>query len=160
MQRHAHERGFSLIELTIGVVIVGITLAVTVPNVQSYRNSQRIASGTDQITSMIRSAQARARSTNSQIIVLYNTGTISIVDDANDNGVADFGENEISHQMPDGVTVASTTFTGNQLLFNARGRAMAAGTLTVGGLHTANREVRVSLGTGQLKVTTETAVAP
>jgi type IV fimbrial biogenesis protein FimT len=155
MKRRRRNAGFSLTELMVGVTLTGIVLAATVPNVRSYRESQRMTAAGDQIASAIRDAQARARSQNHDVVVEYRTNTneFAVIDDVNGNGVADAGEQVTVSPLPDGVTLASTTLTSNQLIFNGRGRSVNSGTVVLSGSHVENREVSVSAGTGRVKVT-------
>ena len=154
MHMRCTRAGYSLAELMVGVVLTGIVLAATVPNVRSYRESQRMSAASDRIASAIRTAQARARSLNHDVIVNYRSGSndFQVIDDANENGVADGGEQVTVVPIPGGVTLSATTLTGNQLLFNGRGRATNSGTITLAGSHVEDLEIRVSAGTGRVHV--------
>ena len=146
--------GYSLTELMVGLALTGIVVAATVPNLRSYRESQRMAAASDEIASAIRTAQARARSVNHDIIVEYRTSSneFAVIDDENGNGSADAGEQVTVKPLPSGVTLAATTLTSDQLLFNGRGRATNGGSITLSGSHVSDREIRVSTGTGRVKV--------
>ena len=162
MQMRGRRAGYSLIELMVGITLTGIVLAATVPNIRSYRESQRMASASDRVASAIRSAQARARSQNHDIIIDYRpiTNEFAVIEDANENGIADGGEQVTLHPLPGGVTLSATTLTGDQLLFNGRGRATNSGTITLQGSHVSDREIRVSAGTGRVMVTMPKATSP
>jgi Tfp pilus assembly protein FimT len=140
----------------VGMAVTGIVIAATVPNLRSYRESHRMAAAGDEIASAIRTAQARARSQNHDIIVEYRTNTneFAIIDDENGNGSADAGEQVTVKPLPSGVSLASTTLTSNQLLFNSRGRATTSGVITLSGKYVSDKEIRVSAGTGRVKVLT------
>jgi len=159
MNRPRRNAGFSLTELMVGVTLTGIVLAATVPNLHSYRESQRMTAAGDQIASAIRDAQARARSQNHEIVLEYRTSTneFAVIDDLNGNGTADAGEQVTVSPMPNGVKLASTTLTGNQLIFNGRGRSVNSGKIVLAGNHVENREVSVAAGTGRVKVTVPSA---
>lgn len=154
MQRHRRSAGFSLTELMVGLTLTGIVVAATVPNLRSYRESQRMSSAGDQIASAIREAQARARSQNHEIVLEYRTATneFAVIDDVNGNGIADGGEQVTVSPLPSGVTLASTTLTGNQLMFNGRGRSINSGSIVLSGSHVSNREISISAGTGNVKI--------
>ena len=53
-------RGFSLIELTIVITIMGIMFAIGVPNYLTYRRSQELKGAASNIASQIRLARANA----------------------------------------------------------------------------------------------------
>lgn len=156
MRRQRRNAGFTLTELMVGVTLTGIVLAATVPNLRSYRESQRMSAAGDQIASAIRDAQARARSQNHGIIVEYrpDSNEFAVIDDLNNNGSADVGEQVTVSPLPTGVSLASTTLTGDQLMFNGRGRSTNSGSIVLSGSHVSNREISVSAGTGRVKVKT------
>lgn len=153
--RRKDVRGFTTTELMVGLVIVGIIIAVAVPNLRSYRESQRMASACDRIAAMCRSARAKARAQNHQIIVTYDVDTNEAVmhEDANDDGVVDADEGVETYALPTGIFLNSSTFTGDALVFNGRGRCVEGGSVTVDGLdHVESKRIRVSVGTGQVRV--------
>jgi type IV fimbrial biogenesis protein FimT len=156
MKRHRRIAGYSLTELMVGVALTGIIVAATVPNLRSYRESQRMTAAGDQIASAIREAQARARSQNHEIVVEYRplSNEFAVIDDVNGNGAADVGEQVTVSALPTGVTLASTTLTSDQLLFNGRGRSVNSGSIVLSGNYVSNREISVAAGTGRVKVTT------
>ena len=155
MRVPARDAGFSLTELMVGIVIIGIVVAATIPNFASYRETQRMSTACDRLATACREARSRARSRNHQIVLEYRTDTneVAFIDDANDNGLADAGEEVEVYPLPDGITMASTTFTNDQLIFTGRGRAVAGGSITLdAGDHVTGRRVRVSTGTGEVRI--------
>ena len=154
--RQPDARGFTLPEVMAGIVIMGIVIAASVPNLVSYRESQRMATACDRVAAACRAARAQARSQNHSIIVEYRTddSEIAVIEDADDNGVADAGEPVHVFSLPGGVTLASTTFTGDQLVFNGRGQALEGGSVTLQARsdRVEPMRVRVSAGTGYVKV--------
>jgi len=155
MRVHRGERGFSLPELMVGIVIIGIVLVAAVPNFTSYRETQRMHTACDRLAAACRDARARARARNHQIVVDYRTDSneVAIIDDVNDNGVADDDEAVEVYGLPDGAMLSATTFTNDQLVFNSRGRALAGGSITISvGDHVDPQRVRVSAGTGEVRV--------
>jgi len=153
--RHTDVRGFTVVELMVGVAIVGILIAAAVPNLRSYRESQRMSSACDRISAMCRAARATARSQNHQVIITYDTSNdeVAVHEDADDDGIVDGGENVQTFAMPSGVFLDSSTFTNNALVFNNRGRCVEGGSVIVDGLeHVDQKRIRVSAGTGHVKV--------
>ena len=153
--RHTDVRGFTVTELMVGVTIIGIIIAAAVPNLRSYRESQRMSSACDRISAMCRAARATARSQNHQVIVSYDTSTHEVVvhEDANDDGIVDAGEAVDTFAMPTGVFLDSSTFTNDALVFNGRGRCVEGGSIIVDGLHHVDQKrIRVSAGTGHVRI--------
>ena len=155
MRVRCNRRGFSLPELMVGVVIIGIVLAASIPNFSSYRESQRMATACDRLAAACREGRARARARNHQIVLDYRTDAneMAFIDDANDNGIADLGEAVEVYALPEGVIMSATTFTNDQLIFTGRGRAVGGGSVTLtAGQRVDPRRVRVSAGTGEVRV--------
>lgn len=147
--------GYSLLELLLVCVVVGITIAASVPNLRSYRESQRMAGISQQLASECRAAQSRARSRNHNVVIQYDpdAGSYTIVDDANGNGVADDGETVTARELPDGLGFQATTLTDDRLVFDSRGRALNGGSVVLSGREGVEpRRLRISSGTGQIKV--------
>ena len=157
------QRGVSLVELLVTCSIFGVIVAASVPNLRSYRESQRISSGSQQVVAAARTAQAKARSENHNFLVEYRTAqnAIAVVDDANNNGVGDAGETVIVRNMPTGLTLQSTTFPNDRLIFDSHGHATSGGTVVLYGRKgTTGKTIRVSSGTGQVKIQACTTINP
>ena len=60
MRRRNTESGFTLTELMVGIVIVGILVVAAVPNMVSYRESTRMASACDRVAAAFRASRARS----------------------------------------------------------------------------------------------------
>jgi prepilin-type N-terminal cleavage/methylation domain-containing protein len=154
--RTGNRDGFSLLEMMVGCVVIGVVLAASVPNLRSYRESHRIWSESQQIASICKAAQARARSEDHNIIVEYHPddNEYLVIDDENNNGQADGGEGITTHPVRDGLSLSSTTFTDNRLVFDARGRATTGGTILIQGDRSdiMPKRVVVAAGTGQVRI--------
>lgn len=150
------QHGFTLTELMVAISIIGLLAAMSVPPVRAYRESLRVEGAASELAAMVRSAQARARSRNHGIIIQYDLSLNEVVvtDDTNNNSVADSGEESRKVPISDGVSLLSSTFASDCLVFNSRGRAVNGGTLSLAGNSHQGKEMRVSPGTGQVKVQT------
>ena len=148
-------RGYSLVELMVGITIAGIVIAASVPNLRSYRESQRLQSATEVVAAAVSEAKSRARSMNLSVIVEYRVdeGTIAVIDDADGDGVEDHGEHVEVHALGTGLTLAATTFTDDRLVFDDRGTAQAGGSIFLTGAgDLPPKRVRISSGTGHVAV--------
>jgi Tfp pilus assembly protein FimT len=147
--------GFSLPELMVGCCIIGLLCAAAVPNLRSYREAQRVAGAAQEVASWCRAAQSRARSENHEVIIEYRTdeNVLAVIDDENNNGVADSGEMVTEHPIGAGLQLASTSFTNDQLVFDSHGRATSGGTVLVrGGTHVQAKQLTISSGTGHVSI--------
>lgn len=147
--------GYSLLEVLLVCAVVGITIAAAVPNLRSYRESQRMAGISQQLASECRAAQARARSQNHDVVIQYDADaeTYAVIDDLNGNGQADDGETVTLRTLPEGLGLRATTLADDRLVFDSRGRARNGGSVVVvGGQGVEPRRLRISSGTGHIKV--------
>jgi len=145
--------GFTMTELMVGIAIIGAMAVLSVPPVRAYRETLRVEAAAERLSMTVRSAQARARSRSHGMILAWTVdeSTVVITDDADNDAVADDDEQSQTAEF-DGVTISASTFAGDQLVFNSRGRAENGGTLTLTGKTSLSKELRVSAGTGQIKV--------
>ena len=145
--------GFTMTELMVGIAILGAMAVLSVPPVRAYRETLRVESAAERLSMTVRSAQARARSRSHGMILEWTVDddTIVITDDADNDSVADDDEQSQAVSF-DGITISESTFEDDHLVFNSRGRAVNGGTLTLTGKTHLSKELRVSAGTGQIKV--------
>jgi Tfp pilus assembly protein FimT len=141
--------------MMVACVLIGITVIATVPNLRSYRETQRLQRASEQLAAACREARSRARSQNHDVYIEYRMAenAFAVVEDEDGDGVEDAGETVTLVPMGDGLTLLSTTCPGDRLLFDSRGRATAGGTITLtGGQAGLAKNVRVSSGTGQVRI--------
>ena len=153
--RAGSPEGYTLLELLLTCTILGVVLAAAVPNLRSYRESQRMQHAGQQVAAACRTAQSRARSENHSIVIEYRPvdNAFAIVDDENENGQADAGESLTLHPLPEGSTLQATTFTNDRLLFDKRGRVVQGGRVVVAGRDGVQpKTVTIAAGTGQVRV--------
>jgi len=69
------DAGFTMIELMIIVLIVGIFASIAAPGWLGFINRQRVRTVNDRVFQSLRLAQSEAKRTKSDIIVTFNPGT-------------------------------------------------------------------------------------
>ena len=157
-----HERGYSLIELMIGLGIIGVMTAIAVPLVLESSRRSSLFTGSERMGALVRQTRLKAISQNRTYRVRFDcplanqarglvfTGTPAIDNAANRCTATIAGDSE-AIQMPLGVTVDAEDAT--ELRVTPRGVFTAIGdsiplTITVA-YGTATRTLAVS-ATGQI----------
>ena len=80
-------RGYSLLELAIVIVVMGIGLAISVPAYRNYRESNSLKAATENIAGQLRLAREKAISTGSQEEIHFSPGYAGADYHIHNNGV-------------------------------------------------------------------------
>ncbi len=113
---HRSERGVGFIELLISLVVVGILIAIAVPNLSGYRATSQMRAAAQQLVSDMRSAQQRAVAMNAVRTLVFVPASGAITGYEIRDGVTV----EYSHTFPTEVDV-QTTFPSRTITFTALG---------------------------------------
>lgn len=146
------KNGFTLLELMITVVVLGIILAVAVPQLKGYILKNRFNGAVIDMLGALREARSKAVENNSDIV--FNVDSLNRTyqafrddgagsADNNNNGIPDNAGNNsldsgeeviLSGNLPDDVTFTSASFGGSSHFhFNGRGFPLNdSGVLTTG----------------------------
>ena len=68
-----HERGFSLIELMVAIVIFGLIVGFSVPSYQSYATTQKLRGTSENLVQTIQLQRSRAMATGQSVVINFNT---------------------------------------------------------------------------------------
>ena len=95
-----HERGFSLIELMVSIVIFGLIIGFSVPSYQTYALTEKLRGTSENLVQTIQLQRSRAMATGQNVDINFNTGT---------PGGWTVMSNGLSNQraLPNGITYAS-----------------------------------------------------
>lgn len=70
-----HERGFTLIETMVAVVVFGLLIGFSIPSYQTYALSQRLRGTSENLVQTINLQRSRAMATGQNVTINFNTGT-------------------------------------------------------------------------------------
>jgi type IV fimbrial biogenesis protein FimT len=122
-----NKRGFSLLELMVVIVIIGIGAAVAIPNMSGWSTKKNLDSIARQMFSDIQRARSEAITRGRTVTIQINTGAGSWYEIHDSSG-------SIVPQtfMPNNITIASTTFTTVDTSgINSRGFATKSGSINI-----------------------------
>jgi prepilin-type N-terminal cleavage/methylation domain-containing protein len=69
-----HERGFSLIELMVAIVVLGLLIGFSVPSYQTYALTQKLRGTSENLMQTINLQRSRAMATGQSVTINFNTG--------------------------------------------------------------------------------------
>ncbi|ACA59483.1 GspH/FimT family pseudopilin [Candidatus Desulforudis audaxviator] len=153
----AGSAGFTLIEMAVVLAIIGIILAVAVPNMRTSLDSYHVRSAAAEIATTIRYAQQESVSREMRHKIVFDSGRNSYTlyrIECVDPGDPEEIQTELeSSSLPANVLLAGTTFPAGELTFGEQGRPSTAGQVTLKGGSGQSRLVVVD-GTGGVRVMT------
>jgi prepilin-type N-terminal cleavage/methylation domain-containing protein len=109
-------RGFSLIELMMVVVVIGIVLMAAMPAFGTFRDGLLIVQARNQVTQDLRLARQAAVTRHCPVIVTFGDGTTTtdvgnytVHYDTDGDGAPSTGERRINRPMPRSTRLSSVT---------------------------------------------------
>jgi prepilin-type N-terminal cleavage/methylation domain-containing protein len=107
------ERGFSLIEMMVAIVVFGLLIGFSIPSYQSYALTQKLRGTSENLVQTINLQRSRAMATGQSVVINFNTGAPAgwtVMSAGRQNQVA----------LPRGVTYASANPTSLTLTRDGR----------------------------------------
>ena len=114
--RMQNKRGFTLIELIVVIMLMGIIMMIALPGIQTWMTKSRLNGAARQIMSDLMYARMKAANENNRfVLTVLNNHQYRILDDNNNNGSAQTGEaiiiKDIKSNYPDVTMSATGNFT-------------------------------------------------
>jgi len=149
------ERGFSLIELAVVLMVAGTIMAFGVPAFSRYRDDMRLRQARNQLTEDIRLARQLAVTRRAPVYIRFGTPptttditSYQIHIDANANGVYNAGERQFLRTMPSGTRLTSVSLGSVDTLgFDISGILLTPASLATPGGTLVFRNARARLDT-------------
>ncbi len=129
MRASSGQRGFSLVEVMVVTLVIGITLAASVPSFSRFMQSSNLDSASKQVASHFRLARATAVAEGVPHLVLWsNYNYYYLITDTNRDGIYSSGEDFTGpYWLPGDVVVINPQgFNGSYINFMPNGTASQA----------------------------------
>jgi prepilin-type N-terminal cleavage/methylation domain-containing protein len=150
---HKAQRAVTLIELVVVMAIIAIGAILFAPNMGAWIQNYRLRSGTQEVVSLLRTAQMKAISTNRHYGVYFDPGGSIILQQttASDTSVDSNWSNEGEPQkLSSGITITNN-FQNRRAHFNSDSTS-AAGSISLQNTKGMQKTITVISATGRVHV--------
>lgn len=148
-------RGFSLTELMIVVLVMGILLAVSAPAMGRFLQSWRLNGEANELATFIRLARTAAVTKNTNVVFVFdvNNGQYYYIEDDDNSGGHSAGEYQsATHELSHGIDIDNYTMAQQWITFGPKGNTIDGGAITLENNHNSTRRIRIFSGTGNVTV--------
>ena len=149
MNRKA-KKGVTLIELVVVMAIIAIGAVLLAPNIGAWLPNYRLRSATQEVVSLLRTAQMKAISTNREYQVSFNPGAGSFILQYHNSGTDWPNEGE-TRTLPKGIIISGIGFPGNKAQFNPNSTS-STGSITLRNTKGTEKTISLTTSTGRVHV--------
>lgn len=150
------ERGFSLVEMMVSLVLMTILFGVAVPAMSRYMRTHEVLGAANNLAGDMRLTRQRAVAESNNWIFSWDLDakTYRMHDDDNNDGSEDVGEQVVEKTLDDDVTFGNgdAPFTDDSVTFLPNGSASENGQLKISGDGGLERTISLLRPTGLVKV--------
>ena len=149
------DKGFTLTEMMITVLIIGIIAVLSVPGFARFLHTWKLAGDADRFAAALRTARAAAVTKNSSAVFTFDkdNGTFFYFEDADGDGTLDDAEyRSATYRLGSGIVFAAYTLSGPTLTFGTMGNTRESGSITLRNSDNRTKTVRIFGGTGNVLV--------
>ena len=144
-------RGVTLVELIVVMVIIAIAAAFIAPNIGAWIPNYRLRGATRDIVSTLRTAQMKAVSTNREYQVSFDPGSRSyILQYRHTDGINWINEGT-AQTLATGIQISSITFPGNNAQFNTNSTS-SAGSIRLTNTKGTSKTITLTSATGRANI--------
>ena len=144
-----NKKGVTLIELVVVMVIIAIGAVLLAPNIGAWLPNYRLRSATRDAVSMLRTAQIKAVSNNTEYQVLFNPGPGTYILQYRDTG-GNWVNEGATQTLPPGIQI-SASFPGNIANFNPNSTS-STGSMMLRNTKGQTRTITLTPATGRIKI--------
>ncbi len=151
--KRLNKKGITLLELIIVIVIIAIGAVLIPPNMGAWIQNYRLRSATRDIVSVMRTAQMRAVSLNSEFRVSFDINGRNYILQRNSGGLW-IDEGELQN-LPPGIVFDNCTFPLKDGKRNAEfnpNSTSSSGSLTLKNTKGSTRRITLTSATGRIRI--------
>ena len=151
--RLSSNRGFTLTEAMVGLVIFEIIMAVSYPNLARSNRNHRLMSAASEVESTLTRARSSAVTTQNPVRVTLNTAQNQLIVERDTTGDGNFDTQLRLIDIDDDIDFTNVAFGGgNSVVFNGRGAPDNPGIVVLSNGNATGQRVLVSAGSGAVSV--------